>query len=263
MKVKISQISNLLLFGLIFILMSSCHQSESFDDVIKSSTSNECSYLSIDKDPMNEPLTPEEELILKEAFTRITIINDNGFRKIKQTCGAEINISEPLFEFFFTIVEKSNHNTNYQTTRTETEFNDCVARTIYYFATLFGTPESFNSINNWITQRYGVLGIELRQIDRVVRQFLTAESIDASYYISSMTANSNNKLFLVIRIYENGVLTKYHAVAYMSHGGNDIVYYDPQAAEYLREHPNANISQYNICTFDDIVQAYKITDIKR
>ena len=263
MKVKISQISNLLLFGLIFILMSSCHQSESFDDVIKASTSNECSYLSIDKDPMNEPLTPEEELILKEAFTRITIINDNGFRKIKQTCGAEINISEPLFEFFFTIVEKSNHNTNYQTTRTETEFNDCVARTIYYFATLFGTPESFNSINNWITQRYGAFGVQLSEIYRVITHFLVTEQIDANYYIPSMTANSNNKLFLVIRIYENGVLTKYHAVAYMSHGGNDIVYYDPQAAEYLREHPNANISPYNICTFDDIVQAYKITGVIR
>lgn len=120
MKTKISQISNLLLFGLIFIFMGSCHQSESFDDVIKSSTSNECSYLSIDKDPTKELLTPEEELILKKAFTRITIINNNGFRRIKQVCGAEINISEPLFDFFQTMIETSNKNNHYQITRSNT-----------------------------------------------------------------------------------------------------------------------------------------------
>lgn len=263
MKTKISQISNLLLFGLIFIFMSSCHQSESFDDVIKSSTSNECSYLSIDKDPTKELLTPEEELILKEAFTRITIINNNGFRRIKQVCGAEINISEPLFDFFQTMIETSNKNNHYQITRSNTEFNDCVARTIYYFATLFGTTQSFYTINNWITQRYGYFGILPSDIDRIVNQFLLTATIDADQYIPSMGVNSNDKIFLVIGIYENGALTKYHAVAYMSHGGNDIVYYDPQAAEYLRKNPDANISPYNICTFDDIIKAYKVMGVIR
>ena len=260
MKTKIFRISCLLLIGFVFISLSSCHQSEDFDDFGLSSVSEERSYLSIDKDPAKEPLTFEEELILKEAFTRITIIRDNGFASIKQKSGDEINISEPLFEFFTAMVERSNDRN--LITRTEPYGGDtnCVAYAIYCIATRYNTLYSLDTIINVINGQWGGDGVPFARVGRMVGSFLYYSTIyDASGYLPQVSGTSAN-IIIVLCEKENGVWVSDngHAAVFTMVSDNGYVMYENPGVMYNTNSEDDD-QRYGLVPIEKVRRAYLIT----
>jgi len=79
------------------------------DEVVVAFDNYEYLELSNDADLSNlSSLSIENEKKFSMAFNRITIINEKGLYRLKQSSGKQINISEELFDYFKAVIETTN-----------------------------------------------------------------------------------------------------------------------------------------------------------
>jgi hypothetical protein len=105
MDLKSKSEFSIFVIGLATILGSLIFQGCQEDDI---TTDNGLPYLSVDSKIDLPNLSEQDMYTLQQALGRIEIYRNGGFYKIKQTSGAQINISEELFDFLKNSVAHTN-----------------------------------------------------------------------------------------------------------------------------------------------------------
>lgn len=220
------------------ISLIGCQQEEAFDEVYDNGK-----YLSLPGNVDYDQLTGEDSQTLFQAFSRLELRKTkDGLYELAQKRGKDVNISEDLFNYFWSIVQHTNErilsdvdfNRNRVLTRQEGggSATDCVAQTIAY-----ATGQNYNDVNSWITGKYGDRGVPADDFYSVMGHFAGGEQVSFSSFNNMDIPDSKNYII---------VLNNSHAVTVRLKSGNSIIYWDAQN------------NRPGFCTTSDVTHIYKL-----
>lgn len=244
---------SLMMTGLLaVVVMVGCQQDDVFDFV--KPTTNEFKggpYLDAEI-PVNEgQMTSETISIVMEALQRVGFQKDSdGYYEIPEYSAANVNISERLFSFVVTLIERANDRIySYSDfgsikrvkTRSEKDdekkYSDCVARCIAY-----SMDKDYNEVNSWIEDQYGDDGVPVKNFFDTMKHFNEkGEQISVLDFPDlTVTEEVEAKKYII-------VIDNVHAVVlrWKSSESNGLMYYDPQQ------------DKVDVCRVEDITHIYK------
>lgn len=215
-------------------------------------------YLSINHEINYSKLSKSEQQIIYEAFKRLTFVETGyGMMEIKQRSGAEVNISENIYNFFDKIVR----GTNLKTRALEDSCGDggrgkdCVIQSIYGILKDMGiTDISTGDIEKKLDEHGYYWGDDLgtfrSSISGALKLFFTVTPIgESTYSDKSYTIQPNEGHYFVVQNTSNG----FHAETVLWSYGGCFVCRDDQAT--------ARVDSGTVCnTFftGDVDQLYKL-----
>jgi len=128
---------------------------------------NDLSFLSIHSNIDLRDLSEKDMNTLSKAIGRLDIYKKNGSYHIKQTLGAQVNISEDLFDFINSLYNHTNkifksRNASYSISRLKSGNlegdppgpSDCMVHSLSY-----GGAASYGSVGSYILSQYGSLAV--------------------------------------------------------------------------------------------------------
>lgn len=245
---KIKKVSVVSVFLMtIFVFFTGCQKE--FEN-----TENRLTFLSIESDIDFPNLSKDELKTISLALNRIDIVKKNGFYKIEQKSGSEINISEKLFNYFNTVIDNSNQlikskkiNLSIPRLKSDGEGDpitgtDCVAYSVSASVTHFGGSASFASISSWINSTYGSNGVPVEQYCTAASQYLNGTSIS-----TPTSYNGGSRILIAIDMGGgNG-----HSGTLLWSDGISCLYRDDQ---------NGGATSY--CAYGSILKAFSATGVK-
>lgn len=133
-------------------------------------------YLTLDSYEFSD-MSEKDIKTVFQAIERLDISSKNGLYHIKQTSGAQVDISEELFKFIksgFNHTNEINLRSSFipkipivKTSSVEVDPpTDCVAWSLYGMGGV-----SYSTANQWIVNNYGTRGVPSTAMDSVVQHF--------------------------------------------------------------------------------------------
>ena len=225
---------SLMITGLLaVVVMVGCQQDDVIDFV--ESSANEFKggpYLDAEI-PANEgQMTSAEINIVMQGLLRVGFQKDaDGYYEIPECSAADVNMSERLFSFVVTLIERANDRiysdfSSIKKVKTRSEkddeedYSDCVARCIAYSMNM-----DYNSVNSWIEDQYGDDGVPVKNFFDTMKHFNEKGEQISVLDFPSLTETDKEKAKKYII-----VIDSVHAVVlqWKSSESNGLMYYDPQ-----------------------------------
>lgn len=246
---------SLMITGLLaVVVMVGCQQDEVFD-FVKPSTNEFKGGPYLDAEiPANEgQMTSEEINIVMQGILRVGFQKDaDGYYEIPECSAADVNMSERLFSFVVTLIERANDRiysdfSSIKKVKTRSEkddeedYSDCVARCIAYSMNM-----DYNSVNSWIEDQYGDDGVPVKNFFDTMKHFNEKGEQISVLDFPSLTETKKeeaNKYIIVIE--------SVHAVVlqWKSSESDVLLYYDPQ------------VNKVNYCEVSKVTHIYKVNII--
>ena len=236
----------LLLFSLSIIGFGGCER----ESIIKPSTQSEFLELSTYDDYSR--LSPEDMDKFMEATGRVHVSLNNGSYQIKETLGAEVNISQQLFEYIKRAYDRTNNlflsrNSNsskLSTLRLKTSSfedsgsgpkTDCMAHAISHIS---GTTTTYSAANTYYVATYGTDGVPSDKFHEACTHFVSGTTGTTSL----LTQGANTNAILVLSVAGGGhavnaefYSTTYGTLTYRDYQSNgNVVNLLPNTSTVLR-----------------------------
>ena len=190
-------------------------------------------FLKLDSYNLSE-ISKKDMSILNGALGRLDVYKKNGFYHVKQTSGAQVNISEDLFNFIKSLYDNTNDiksqscKLSYSVPRlksedpegTDSSSSDCMARAISYAG-----GGTYGSVGSYLISQYGS-GVPLSDFNEVCHHFFpSGETVS----ISDIPDGGMNDEII---IFMTGDSTA-HAVngIWYSEGSGTIIFHDEQSGQ--------------------------------
>lgn len=215
-------------FGIIVastIIFQGCQE----DDIV---TSNELSYLSLPQGIDLSNASVNDMNVLSKALGRLDVSKKKGLYHIKQTSGAQVNISEDLFNFIKGLYDHTNkifqsYSLSYSLPRLksgnpeEGTSSDCMAHAISYAG-----GGTYGTVGCYLLSQYNGLSVPLSSFSDACQHFFPNGST------ASIGEFSNGSMNNAIIIYMTGPNTA-HAVngTYYDQSNGTVWFHDPQSGE--------------------------------
>jgi hypothetical protein len=170
------------------------------DDIIPN---DELPYLSLGPGIDLSKISEKDMNILMEAHKRLDVYKKDGFYHIKQTSGAQVNISEDLFYFIKSLYNHTNdtfksHNLSYSVPRLKSgdpedgggsSSSDCMAHALSYAG-----GGTYGSVGSYLISQYGGLSVPLSSFYDACHHFFPSGN---TVSISSFSSGSMNNAIII------------------------------------------------------------------